>query len=201
MREKAARPRGAAPESPLTLLLVRAAETEFSRQGRLEGDVDIPLTDRGRRRCADLVPEGVEHVYTAGNRSARETAEIVAGNGSKKVKVLDSLHGISLGLWEGQLASELRFRHGKVFESWVRDPLSVTPPAGESMEDAYARTGSALKAITRKHRKGTVAVVAQGAVISLLYCRLKALPPGRVFDVDRSLGDVEPVCGNGGELK
>ena len=181
------------------LVLIRAAETDFRRAGRMEGDVDLPLTERGRatarRLVADMdVPVAV---YCAANQSSRETAQIVAGGVGMKVKVLSGLRGLSLGLWEGQILADVRQRFARVYDCWQRDPFSITPPGGEEMEDAVRRTRSATNTILRKHRKGTVAVVAPETVIGLVRCHLGECPPDELFRPERRMGHAETVSMNG----
>ena len=180
-----------------TFVLVRAAETVFSRGGRLEGDVDVPLTPQGRARSRKVLDEVlrplgvVDAVYSAGNQGSRETAEILAAANSNRVRVMDELDGVSFGLWEGQLVADVRQRHSRIWEQWMRDPLSITPPEGEEIGKAFARTGSALRSIRRKHREGIVAIVAPETIISLFYCHLSGRPADDVFRVGREIGKVE----------
>jgi broad specificity phosphatase PhoE len=192
-----------AEDPDLRLVLLRAAETGFTRAGRMEGDIDLPLTDRGRAAVGRLVTEildplgGPDAVYSAANQSSRETAEVVASGNGMRVKVLSGLRGLSLGLWEGQLLADVRQRHARVYENWYRDPLCITPPGGEEMEDALRRTKVAANSILKKHRRGTVAVVAPEAVIGLFCCHLGQCTPDRVFKLTRNLGPAEVVALSG----
>jgi len=191
---------GPTGEPDLRLVFFRAAETGFTRAGRMEGNVDLPLTDRGRSSVGRLVTEtleplgGPDAIYSAANQSSRETAEVVAGGNGMRVKVLSGLRGLALGLWEGQLLADVRQRHARIYENWSRDPLCITPPGGEEMEDALRRTKAAANTILKKHRRGTVAVVAPEAVIGLLCCHLGHCTPDRVFTLTRNLGPAEVVA-------
>ncbi len=184
----------------LCLVLVPSGETDLTREGRLEGDVHVPLTGRGRRRTERVgrrVREEVgrvDAVYSSANQGAFETAEILAGPDGCRVRVLRRLEGVSLGLWEGQRRAEVRQRHARIYERWTRDPLAITPPAGERMASAYARVGAALRTIRKRHRRGVVAVVAPETVIALLRCHLEDLPAARVFQVARRLSAFEMVA-------
>jgi probable phosphoglycerate mutase len=185
--------------SGVRVVLVRAGETEFTRAGRFQGDVDIPLTERGREQTRSVTEDVldatgcVDAVYCAANQSARETAEIVASANSNRIRILPDLRGVSFGLWEGQLVTEVRHRHTRIFDTWRREPTSIAPPQGEEIEDAYSRAGSAVRSILKKHKDGAVAVVAPDAMIALLYCRLAELPANEVFQVEERLGRMEVV--------
>jgi len=194
---------GPAGKSEFRLVLFRAAETGFTRAGRMEGDVHLPLTDRARVSVRRLVSEVLDPigradaVYCAANQSSRETAEIVADGSGMHVKVLPGLRGLSFGLWEGQLLADVRQRHARIYEHWYRDPFCITPPGGEEMEDALRRTKAAANTILRKHRRGTVAVVAPLAVVGLICCHLGHCAPDRVLQLTRTLGPAEVVSLNG----
>lgn len=182
----------------LRVVLVRAGETDFTRSGRFQGDVDVPLTERGREQSRRLTEEvvalgGADAVYCSANQSARETAEIVAAANSNRIRILPELRGVSFGLWEGQLVTEVRHRHTRMYERWRREPTAIAPPQGEEMEDAFSRAESAVRAITKRHREGAVAVVAPGTMIALLLCRLSNLPANDVFEVEARIGSVEVV--------
>lgn len=178
------------------LVLVPAAETAFDRKGRLEGDVDVPLTERGRAASRRILEEvlrpmgGVDAVYTAANRGSRETAEILVEANHGRVRILRELHGVSFGLWEGQLVSDVRSRHERMYGQWRRDASSMTPPGGEDMESAYLRASNVVERIRKKHKGGTVAVVAPSLMISLVCCRLEGEPASRALDVADELDGV-----------
>lgn len=179
------------------LILVRPAETDFRRKGRLEGQVDLPLTPEGRREVVRLlgevrpVADRLRAVYCGGDQASRETATALSGLDSGRIRVLPQLDGVSFGLWEGQLAVDVRNRHSRMYEQWRRDACSITPPCGEEMEIAAERASSALRLIRNKHRKGTVIVVASECLRGLIWCRLNDEPAGKVFQICRSLSPVE----------
>ena len=179
------------------LILVRPAETDFRRKGRLQGMVDIPLTPDGRNEVSRLVGEvrpmlsDLRAVYCGGDQASRETAVILSGLDSGRVRVLPQLAGVSFGLWEGQLAADVRNRHSRMYEQWRRDACSITPPCGEEMEVAAKRASSAVRLIRKKHRKGSVIVVASDCLRGLIWCALTDQPAGRVFQICRSLSPVE----------
>jgi len=49
------------------------------------------------------------------------------------------------------------------------------------MDDAAKRASSALRLIRKKHRKGTVIVVASECLRGLIWCALNDQPAGKVF--------------------
>jgi broad specificity phosphatase PhoE len=183
----------------MSLVLVRPAETEFSRRGRLQGQVDLPLTPEGRREVQSMVGDlereapDIAAYYSGSDLAARQTAEMLAKPASLRVRVLPALSGVSIGLWEGQLVADVRHRHTRMYEQWRRDPCSITPPEGERMGAAEERAASAVRLIRKKHRKGSVVVVASDWVRGLIWCLLNDLPAASLFEVCRGLSAVEVV--------
>src|SRR5215213_2320310 len=78
----ARKPEGFAPPM-LTILLVRSGTTEFDAQGRIQGTLDVPLCDEGRRQAEataeDLTARStpIDALYAGPCLSAQQTAEII----------------------------------------------------------------------------------------------------------------------------
>lgn len=161
-------------------LLVSAAESVFDREGRIEGALDVPLSERGRSQARRILDERVRplldvRVYSAPNRSSMETAEILCTEESGRIRCVRELAGISCGLWEGLLVAELKQRHRRSFDRWAEDPYCLTPPRGEDMGLAEARITLALRAILKKNRVGIAVVVAPAPVIDVGYRHLNGV--------------------------
>jgi broad specificity phosphatase PhoE len=190
-------PKRRARRESTRLFLVRAAETDFGRKGRLQGNVDLPLTAEGRgevlRQVEQLRPlvGGGATVYCGSDLAARETAILLSPLCSGRLRVLPQLAGVSFGLWEGQLAVDVENRHSRMYEQWLRNACCITPPGGEEMDRAAKRASSAVRLIRKKHRKGSVIVVASDCLRGLIWCALHDQPAENVFQICRGLSPVE----------
>ena len=145
------------------MLVVRAASTDFDEQGRIKGTLDIPLSEAGVCQVGQLIAElhdkSIDHVYASPCRSARQTAESLAGDHKLKVKTLDELQNLDHGLWHGKLIDEVRVGQPKVFRQLQEHPETVCPPQGEPVGAALERVRALVTRLLRKHRSGTVAIV------------------------------------------
>ena len=80
----------------LSILLIRSGRTEYECQGRIQGMLDVPLSEDGRREvlagAAELVEQqaSIKALYAGPCRSAQETADILADQLKLKVKTLDT---------------------------------------------------------------------------------------------------------------
>lgn len=156
----------------LTLLLVRPGATEFDQQGRIQGTLDIPMCEDGRRQTEEAL-QGVAAarptaVYTATCQSARQTGQMIAEAVGVKCKPLEKLTNLNHGLWQGMLVEEVRTKQPKVYRQWQDQPHTVCPPGGETLLQAKARVAESLRKLLKKHKEGTIALVAPEPLASVI---------------------------------
>lgn len=163
----------------LTILLIRSGITDFDCQGRIQGTLDVPLCDDGRRQAARTAEDLAERsasisaLYTGPCLSAQQTSEIIGERLKLKPKVIESLHNLDQGLWQGMLFDDVRSKHPRVYRQWRTAPDTVCPPEGETIQEATDRIRRALAKLTKKHRTGTIALVLSPQVASVLRSHLR----------------------------
>jgi broad specificity phosphatase PhoE len=144
------------------IMLIYAGPTPWELEGRLVGNQSLPLTEEAHARIAAMVEaitEPVTAVYRAkANEACDETARIVATKFKLRPRDNDDLNGLNLGLWQGLTIEAVSARFPTVFAQWEKTPLSVTPPEGESLEEAIARLRAAVLGILRRNRDGSIAL-------------------------------------------
>ncbi len=181
----------------LTILLIRTGATEYDRQGRIQGTLDVPLSEDGRqqveevaRKIADLE---VAIIYTGPCSGPQQSAEIVAKQLDCKVKTIEKLGNLNHGLWQGMLIDDVKVKQPKVYKQWQEHPETVCPPDGESVQAVRERLHEALAKISKKHKQGTVAIVAPEPLASVLRNLLRNAPLGdlwRAEDQDQPLWEL-----------
>lgn len=156
----------------VTFLLVRPGATDYDLQGRIQGTLDMPLCEDGRRQIADAVGDVAaaepSAVYTSPCQSASETGKLIAEAAGVKAKVLDKLANLDQGLWQGMLVDEVREKQPKVYRQWQEQPQTVCPPGGETLLHAKSRVAEALRKLLKKHKEGTIALVAPEPLASVI---------------------------------
>jgi broad specificity phosphatase PhoE len=151
-----------------TILLARHGETDWNRDGRVQGHTDAPLNRAGRAQArelaARLAPEPLDAVYASDLARASETARIVADRHALDVVLLPELRERHFGSWEGLTDSEIleRFPHARPGH-WGD---------GEPAEQMAERVVAALHRVATSHPGGHVLVVAHGGPLRavLLHC-------------------------------
>lgn len=159
------------------VVLIRPGSTEFSSQGRIEGTLDLPLSEEGEAEVAacleDLRKVSIEVICCPAEGAARRTAELLGKGLGIKVKSVKGLHNLNQGLWQGLQLEEVRHKHPKVFRQWQEAPATVCPPEGEMVGEAYERVKQALGNVLRRHKDKVVGLVVPEPLSQIVRCFLK----------------------------
>jgi phosphoserine phosphatase len=155
------------------ILLVRPGATEYDQQRRIQGTLDIPLCEDGRRQVDTMIGElrtqPIEAIYTGPSQSAVQTADALGEALDLKVKELDKLQNLNHGLWQGMLIKDVKTKQPKVFKQWQEQPETICPPQGETVGAAEDRLEAVVAKLTKKHKsEGLIAVVVPEPLASLL---------------------------------
>jgi broad specificity phosphatase PhoE len=129
-----------------TLFLVRNADTEFTKDGRVAGRRDISLSAAGRaqaERLRDhLHQNDLAEIYASPLPRAVETAEIVAQPLSLGVVRDPRLIDFDAGRWEGKAHAEIGA--SPEYRRFLEDPVAEGIPGGERLTDVRDRIVSAV---------------------------------------------------------
>ena len=118
------------------VVLIRPGATVYDEQNRVQGVLDIPLSDRGRAEVARLAADlpatldglTLAALYCGPGESVVRTAEAVGKALGLRPKRIDDLRNLDQGLWQGLQIDEIKRRNLRVFRQWLDDPLTVCPP-------------------------------------------------------------------------
>ncbi len=172
----------------LKILLIRTGNTEYECQGRIQGTLDVPLSEDGRRQIEQLVEslrdQPIDALYCAPCRASQQSAEILTDQLDVKSKKVDSLHNLDHGLWQGMLLEDVKVKQPKVYRQWLEHPETVCPPNGETLGQAQDRMQQALAKLAKKHKEGTVAILLPEPLASLLHCMLLHETVGGLWRTD-----------------
>ncbi len=156
----------------LRIILIRQGSTEYDQQGRVQGTLDVPLNEDGRRevdRTIDaLKDQAIEAIYSSPGQAAEETAESIAQSLDLKVKRLDKMSNLDHGLWQGMLIEDVKNKQPKIYKRWQENPENVCPPEGEMLSDARERIQATLAKLVKKHKEAIIGLVVPEPLASLV---------------------------------
>lgn len=176
----------------LRIIIVKPGATELDEQGRIVGSLDVPLSESGEQQAKDAAAELAEiklnAVYCSPSLAAQQTAVQLTLGTRIKVRIDANLKNMDHGLWHGKEINELQSNQPKLFRQWEENPASVCPPGGETTDELLPRVDSVLKTITRKHKTGTVVIVAPDPIASVI--------AGRIGSQQSPIMQSETQCGS-----
>lgn len=149
----------------MKLALLRHGPTAWNGEGRIQGQLDLPLTAEGRAQMLSrTLPARFSHarMFTSPLIRARETASLL---GLVNASVDERLIEHNWGDWQGMTRAEILARDGAdAFERAGRG-VDFRPPGGERTTDLLARVIGFLRDIARSE-DDAVAVTHRGVMRS-----------------------------------
>lgn len=164
----------------MLLYLARHAQTASSTVDSFNGRGEVPLTESGREQARKLGQRlaGVRFaaVYRSPLGRTGETAALIVPQAS--ARVLPGLAEIDYGRWEGLSAEEARALDPVRYDAWVGDPVSISPPGGETAAQLAERALAALDQIRSLHQgpDERVLAVSHKATLRILGAALTGAP-------------------------
>ena len=162
------------------LFLFRHGETDWNREGRLQGHIDTPLNATGLAQAhalgENLRRHRLDAVLSSDLSRACTTAQIVAMAIRAPLFIEKGLRETNVGEAEGLLWAEAKTRFGEgLTERWYSDG-DVAFPGGETGIATRTRGLAALRRFTAAHLHRRIGVSTHGAMVRQLMKH--ALPAG-----------------------
>lgn len=186
----------------LRLLLVRHGETQWNRESRFQGQIDIPLNETGKgqgTKAAEFLKDiPIDFAITSSLSRPKETAQIILQHHPDvALEETDALKEIGHGLWEGKLEAEILAEYADLLEQWKRAPETVQMPEGENLQQVWDRANAYWAEIVRAHPSPekllTGLVAAHDAINKVILCAILGLRPADIWSVKQGNGGVSVI--------
>lgn len=169
----------------MKLYIMRHGETDWNKQGLIQGSADIPLNQFGielaEKTRDGLKADGIvfDRIFSSPYVRAQKTAEIIGESMQIPVVVDEQIREMSFGSYEGIKICELRtnpeyIEINKCFDDPVQYQAEGT---AEPYEEVFARIGSFLEhtILPLEGSCENVLVVCHGAVIRAFISIIKEM--------------------------
>jgi probable phosphoglycerate mutase len=161
------------------IILIRHGETDWNRELRFQGHIDVPLNDTGheqaRRLGLRLAGEPVQQLISSDLMRAQQTAAPAARQLELDVITSAALREQHFGIVEGMRADEIQRLHPRAWEDWLQFREDHAMPEGESARQFHARIIEALGGIATAHAGLKVLVVTHGGVLDMVWRTARGL--------------------------
>ena len=174
---------------PTRLCLVRHGETAWNAEGRVQGQLDIPLNDVGQKQAravgAVLGREKFDAIYSSDLQRVMQTAAPAAKT-LGMAPVLDArLRERHYGMFETLTYVEVKEKHPEEYARFHRKDLDYDFRNGESLRIFNERSLASVGEIAARHAGGSVLVFTHGGVLEMVYRHAKkaGLSSPRDFEI------------------
>jgi len=181
------------------IILVRHGETDWNKQGRFQGQIDIPLNKNGKAQAQAasefLKNISIQKAFSSSLSRPRETAQIILKeHPGIEISLKDNIKEIGHGKWEGKLESEIKSDWPDLLQAWKILPEKVQMPDGENITQVSTRSITGWKEICKNLKENeTALVVAHDAVNKTILCHLLGLTPSNIWMIKQGNGGITVI--------
>ena len=166
------------------LILIRHGETDWNRELRFQGHIDVPLNELGHeqaRRVAErLATQTVHHLVSSDLTRAQQTARPVAQRNQQGL-ALDTVTDAALreqcfGFIDGMCVADIKAQYPTEWAQWTQFDADFSFSGGESTHQFHARVMAAVRGLAQQYAGRTLVVVTHGGVLDMIYRTALSLP-------------------------
>jgi 2,3-bisphosphoglycerate-dependent phosphoglycerate mutase len=155
------------------LCIVRHGETAWNAEGRVQGQLDVPLSEIGlaQARCvAAALPDGRYcALYSSDLQRARQTAQPAAAKLKLEIALDPQLRERHYGAFQALTYAEAKHALPADYERFKAKDPEFGFRTGESLRVFYSRATQCIEAIARRHEGREVLVFTHGGVLEMVY--------------------------------
>ncbi len=159
----------------LGLCLIRHGETTWNKEGRIQGQLDAPLSSLGLRQVKALAKrlsgKTFDTIYSSDSGRAMQTANILFPNRNLCLDV--RLREMHYGILEGKTRVEFTPEEETAYLAYKKDPYHQQLGDGESWQNLFTRMEAWMKSLPDD---GQVIAVTHGGAIRAALCLMVGYP-------------------------
>ena len=189
--------------SATRLCLVRHGETAWNAEGRVQGQLDVPLSEVGlaqaRAVAAALAGERFDAIYSSDLVRVRQTAAPTAQRLGLPVALDAALRERHYGMFERLTYVEVKQRYPAQYARFRDKDLEFDFGTGESLAGFAARALECVERLVARHAGQSILVFTHGGVLEMVYRRAAGmtLSSPREFEIpNAALNRVEALRGD-----
>lgn len=153
------------------IYLLRHGESQWNLSGKIQGQKDIPLTNKGISQAKlagdKLSSVKIDKVYSSDLSRAYDTAKIIGDKIKKEPITVKDFREISFGTWEG-LSNKDIATHKEQIYLWRNEPENLQIPGGENLGQVQSRAIKALNQILQDKANNNILLVSHGVTLKTL---------------------------------
>ena len=158
------------------LIFIRHGQTNWNKERRYCGSLDVPLSKEGKLQAAKLkgkfTADAFDKIYASPRKRAMQTARVVFGNAARIIKV-KGMCEINFGILEGMRHKEMLKKHPSVYKKWLKDPFNNHIPKAERLAAFKKRVVGTIAKLIKQNSGKTIAIFCHGGSIAVFISHIK----------------------------
>lgn len=161
------------------LYLVRHGETRFNAKKKIQGSMDIPLSNVGIEQAKKVARRfngiTVDLIYSSELLRAKCTAESISEVVRRPIIIDPNLNEMRFGIFEGMTFEEIARKYPDMWEQREKNKLKYTAHKGDSLIGFRNRVMKSIHRILYQFPKGDIIIVSHGGTNRAIMCALLGL--------------------------
>lgn len=166
------------------LILIRHGETDWNRELRFQGHVDVPLNavgqEQARRLGLRLASEAAHLLVCSDLTRTQQTALPISQQSlhpfARSPVLEPALREQNFGAVDGMRVADIKTQHPEAWAQWLQFQADYAFAGGESTRQFHARVMAAVRSLVQANAGQTLVVVTHGGVLDMIYRTAQALP-------------------------
>ncbi|GHB94559.1 histidine phosphatase family protein [Cerasicoccus arenae] len=165
----------------MRLIVIRHGETEWNIQHRYQGQLDSPLTEKGRRQAEAiahrLADVSFDRLVSSDLGRAVDTAKAIARQHPGLPWEQDAgLRERNFGMLAGYTRDEAAKEFPREEEGYLHGGVDYRIPEGESLRDVFHRAGRTFDQLAERCAGETVCVITHGGILGMFLRHAVGIP-------------------------
>lgn len=158
------------PKDKLCIFLVRHGQTDYNVEGRIQGDLPVPINKQGIKQAKNLAKKfkeiAITHIYSSPLLRARQTAEIISKSHKLKIKFENGFKERGMGVLKNTTHEERMRKYPHFMKEREKKLIDSSAPRGETIRHLIIRAMKAFYKVIKRHKLGDrLIVVSHGGTI------------------------------------
>lgn len=174
-----------------TIYLIRHGETDYNKQGIIQGSgINSDLNETGRLQ-AKLFYMAYKHIpfdniYISELTRTRQSVAPFIERGDN-FEIIPELNEINWGIMEGTMPNRVnQMLYNQMIEDWKTGYLDKTVERGETPLQLYARQKAGLEKIMARQHEETILICSHGRAMRSFLCLLQNQPLSKMEEFRHS---------------
>ena len=161
----------------MKIYITRHGETEWNKEGRMQGWKDSNLTEKGidnaKKLGESLKDVEFDYIYCSPLGRAVDTAKHIRGNKDAQIIIIESLKEMGFGICEGMQHEKLKELYPSQQLNFWNKPHLYETVDGESFDELIHRVKKVLYDIINNSTGENILIVSHTVVIKAIYLLIK----------------------------